>query len=222
MCYTLNNGSCLRSGQAVASRAPARQGGCAAGFFHSLRKRKTWVEERPCERDGLTAKRNKARRALMLPAWPPRKPEPSCSSARHRLWQTGAQPGQAHGLHFSSGCRESTGPALSTALWGHFPPRAGETWWNGAEQHRHHGPPDMGLPLCVSSCRARAWPIKPSGKNTPALKVWHCHQPTALADCTGSSYSCWLYLNMAVMLAYILGMGVFAFKMYFLLITTTY
>lgn len=116
MCYTLNNGSCLRSGQAVASRAPARQGGCAAGFFHSLRKRKTWVEERPCERDGLTAKRNKARRALMLPVWPPRKPEPSCSSARHRLWQTGAQPGQAHGLHFSSGCRESTGPALSTAL----------------------------------------------------------------------------------------------------------
>lgn len=145
MCYTLNNGSCLRSGQAVASRAPARQGGCAAGFFHSLRKRKTWVEERPCERDGLTAKRNKARRALMLPVWPPRKPEPSCSSARHRLWQTGAQPGQAHGLPLLQWVQGKHGPraehcavrALPAPCWGdmmEWSRAAQASWppWHGA------------------------------------------------------------------------------------------
>lgn len=118
MCYTLNNGSCLRSGQAVASRAAARQGGCAAGFFQSWGKRTSRVEERPCERDCLTAQRNKARDVLVLLAQSPGKPEPSCIGCG----RLGPSLGRHAALHFSSGCKESTGPAVSTVLWGHFPP----------------------------------------------------------------------------------------------------
>lgn len=205
MCYTLNNGSCLRSGQAVASQAPARQGGCAAGFFHSWGKRKTRVEGRPCERDGLTARRNKARGVLVVPARLPESQSPDAPLRGTGCGRLGSSLGRHTALHFSIGCKESTGLTASTVLWGHLPPSAGETWQNGAEQHRRRGPAHMGLPLCTSSCRTGAWPMKPSGKNTSALKVWHCHQPAALADCTDSNYSCWLYLNMAVELVYILG-----------------
>lgn len=40
MCYTLNNGWCLRSGQAAASQAPAREGGSTAGFVSAVQAEK--------------------------------------------------------------------------------------------------------------------------------------------------------------------------------------
>lgn len=192
MCYTLNNGSCLRSGQAVASRAPARQGGCAAGFFHSLRKRKTWVEERPCERDGLTAKRNKARHALMLPVWPPRKPEPSCSSARHRLWQTGAQPGQAHGLPLLQWVQGKHGPraehcavrALPAPCWGDM------TEWSRAAQASW--PPWHGAACVCPPAEPGHGPSNPLGRTHLHWRSGTATNPlpwqTALAAVTLAGY----------------------------------
>lgn len=40
MCYTLNNGWCLRSGQAAASQAPVREGGSTAGFISAVQAEK--------------------------------------------------------------------------------------------------------------------------------------------------------------------------------------
>lgn len=47
MCYTLNNGWCLRSGQAVASQTPAREGGSTAGFISAVQAEKNRGGGRP-------------------------------------------------------------------------------------------------------------------------------------------------------------------------------
>lgn len=200
MCYTLNNGSCLRSGQAVVSQAPARQGGSAAGFVSLVRKRKTGAEGRLCERDALNVKKQSEQKMclccqLSLPesqsscslarqqatagwqlAWGGAGPSSSCAR-RQRCQHTALCPQVAMWLDFGCGCVENTGPFGDH----HAGAITSSPVLLRGTSHRAQGetcqsragtvaPPTWGC-LHVCPCADTAWPRKALWKNTQGAQA---------------------------------------------------